>query len=178
MQVGENWIQIWCRGYDPCNKRISALIKSLSSHWQSNNHIHYNTQLHIMGVLTIYLEKATNLKDEDHIGKSDPYIKFSLEQDNNFRDKDYGYQKSTTKEGNLNPVYEETFTFQIPTLDNMELEVKVMDDDIGSDEKMGKSKIKLEKLGLSETPMSVEEKVYNRIFGKDSFVHLQLSYKE
>ena len=60
----------------------------------------------------------------------------------------------------------------------MELEVKVMDDDIGSDEKMGKSKIKLEKLGLSETPMSVEEKVYNRVFGKDSFVHLQLSYKE
>ena len=131
-----------------------------------------------MGVLTIYLERATNLKDEDKIGKSDPYIKFSLEQDNMFRDKDYGDQKSTTKKNDLNPVYEETFTFEIPTLNNMELSVKVMDEDIVFDDKMGKCKIKLEKLGLSETPMHVDEKVYNRVFGKDSFVHLQLSYKE
>lgn len=131
-----------------------------------------------MGVLTIYLERATNLKDKDTIGKSDPYIKFSLEQDNMLKDKDYGEHKSTTKKGELNPVYEETFTYEIPTLNNMELSVKVMDDDIGLDDKMGKCKIKLEKLGLSETPMHVDEKVYNRVFGKDSFVHLQLSYKE
>ena len=95
-----------------------------------------------------------------------------------FRDKDYGDQKSTTKKGDLNPVYEETFTFEIPTLNNMELSVKVVDEDIVFDDKMGKCKIKLEKLGLSETPMHVDEKVYNRVFGKDSFVHLQLSYKE
>ena len=67
-----------------------------------------------MGVLTIYLERATNLKDKDTIGKSDPYIKFSLEQDNMLKDKDYGEHKSTTKKGELNPVYEETFTYEIP----------------------------------------------------------------
>ena len=120
-----------------------------------------------------------DLKDKDTIGKSDPYIKFSLEQDNMIFDKDYGDKKSTTKQGDLNSVYGETFTFEIPTLENMELSVKVMDDDIVSDDKMGKCKIKLEKLGLSESPTRVEEKVYNRMWPrKDSYVHLDLSYKE
>mmetsp|Transcript_5907 Transcript_5907/g.13458 ORF Transcript_5907/g.13458 Transcript_5907/m.13458 type:complete len:132 (-) Transcript_5907:113-508(-) len=131
-----------------------------------------------MGILTIYLDKATNLKNKDTAGQSDPYIKFAMEQDNMVRDKDYGEMKSTTKNNELNPVYGETFHFNIPSLDNMELSVKVMDEDIISDDKMGKCKIKLEKLGLSETPMRVEEKVYNRIFGKDSYVHLDLSYTE
>ena len=35
-----------------------------------------------MGVLTIRLIKASNLADEDMIGKTDPYVKLSLEQDN------------------------------------------------------------------------------------------------
>eukprot|EP00584_Thalassiosira_punctigera_P012790 CAMPEP_0172550664 /NCGR_PEP_ID=MMETSP1067-20121228/31430_1 /TAXON_ID=265564 ORGANISM="Thalassiosira punctigera, Strain Tpunct2005C2" /NCGR_SAMPLE_ID=MMETSP1067 /ASSEMBLY_ACC=CAM_ASM_000444 /LENGTH=131 /DNA_ID=CAMNT_0013338301 /DNA_START=108 /DNA_END=503 /DNA_ORIENTATION=+ len=131
-----------------------------------------------MGILTIFLEKATNLKDKDTIGKSDPYIKFEMEQNNMFRDKDFGEMKSTTKENDLNPVYEETFHFNIPTLDNMELAVTVMDDDIVSDDKMGKCKIKLEKLGLSATPTPVQEKVYNRIFGEDAYVHLTLAYEE
>eukprot|EP00578_Thalassiosira_sp_NH16_P025477 CAMPEP_0181100218 /NCGR_PEP_ID=MMETSP1071-20121207/13078_1 /TAXON_ID=35127 /ORGANISM="Thalassiosira sp., Strain NH16" /LENGTH=131 /DNA_ID=CAMNT_0023182937 /DNA_START=488 /DNA_END=883 /DNA_ORIENTATION=+ len=131
-----------------------------------------------MGVLKIYLDKATNLKDKDTIGKSDPYIKFSMEQDNLLKDKDYGDMKSTTKKNDLNPVYGEVFHFNIPSLKNMVLTVKVMDDDIVSDDKMGKCKIKLEKLGLSERPMEVKEKVHNRLIGKDSYVHLQLSYTE
>ena len=28
-----------------------------------------------MPVLTVHLDKITNLADEDHIGKSDPYVK-------------------------------------------------------------------------------------------------------
>lgn len=35
-----------------------------------------------MGVLTINLVKCNNLKDADFIGKTDPYVKLSLEQDN------------------------------------------------------------------------------------------------
>merc|ERR1739841_398309 len=105
----------------------------------------------------------------DTIGKRDPYIKFSLEQDNMILDKDYGSKKSTTKKNDLNPVYCETFTFDIPSLNNMILKIRVMDDDIVSDDKMGKSKIKLEKLGLSGEPMVIEEKVYNRVF-REGFV--------
>jgi len=61
-----------------------------------------------MGILTVFLDRATNLKDVDTIGKSDPYIKFELEQNNLVGDKDHGEQKSTTKENELNPVYGET----------------------------------------------------------------------
>lgn len=35
-----------------------------------------------MGVLTVRLIKANNLKDADFIGKTDPYVKIELEQDN------------------------------------------------------------------------------------------------
>ena len=60
----------------------------------------------------------------------------------------------------------------------MVLTVKVMDDDIVSDDKMGKSKIKLEKLGLCSEPMEMKEKVYNRVFGDDAYVHLTLKWEE
>jgi len=126
----------------------------------------------------IKINQATKLKDKDTIGKSDPYIKFELEQNNTFKDKNYGDQKSTTKKNDLDPVYEETFHFNIPEIKNMELTVKVMDDDVLKDDKMGKCKIKLEKLGLSGTPRHVKEKVHNRIFGEDSYVFLTLTYTE
>ena len=31
-----------------------------------------------MPILTVHLEKITNLADEDHIGKSDPYVKVCI----------------------------------------------------------------------------------------------------
>jgi hypothetical protein len=34
-----------------------------------------------MAILTVVLNKVTNLADEDFIGKTDPYVKFHLEQD-------------------------------------------------------------------------------------------------
>merc|ERR1712130_525887 len=98
--------------------------------------------------------KATNLKDADWIGKTDPYVKLELEQDNLFRDRDYGTQISSTKQGEVNPVWDETFTFSnIPTLNNMVLSLKVYDDDIGSDDdKCGKCKVKLEHEGITSSP--------------------------
>jgi len=35
-----------------------------------------------MGVVTVRLIKANNLKDADYFGKTDPYVKIELEQDN------------------------------------------------------------------------------------------------
>lgn len=131
-----------------------------------------------MPILTIHLDKITNLADEDHIGKSDPYVKFELEQDNVFRDKDYGEMVSTKKKDEQNPVYGEDFHFNIPTLENMELTVKVMDDDTLKDEKLGKTKIKLEKLGLGPEPMEIKKKVDNNIFSADAYIFLKLSYTE
>jgi hypothetical protein len=81
---------------------------------------------------------------------------------------DYGEMKSTTKANELNLEYGETFHFNIPTLNNMEVTV--------GDDSLGKCKIKLE--GLADGPMDVEEKVKNSIFGKDSYITLKLSYSK
>ena len=34
-----------------------------------------------MPTLTVLLKNITNLADEDHFGKSDPYVKFEIEKD-------------------------------------------------------------------------------------------------
>jgi len=112
--------------------------------------------------------------------QSDPYVKFELEQNNfgKFRDKNQGTKKSTKKQDEPNPVYGETFVWNIETLNNMELTCKIMDDDIVSDDKIGKCKIKLEDLGLSDTPMEVTRKVDNNLFSKDAYIYLTIKYED
>ena len=95
-------------------------------------------------------------------------------------DKTYGKQISSKKKDNLNPVYGETFNFEIPStlgLHNMVLTCKVMDDDILMDDQIGKCKIKLDELALSSTPLGIDRVVDNNWFTKDARIYLQLSYK-
>ena len=54
-----------------------------------------------------------------HTGASDPYVKFELEQDNLVLDKGFGKKQSSVKKDDNSPVYNETFTWNIPTLKNM-----------------------------------------------------------
>ena len=133
-----------------------------------------------MGKLEVNLQKITDLKDEDHVGKSDPYVRFELEHDNLVFDKSYGEQKSSIKEEELNPIYDETFTFEdIPRLEKMELKVKVMDDDKLKDEKLGECKIKLDKLGLTNgVAFEGSWTVDNRMFHKDAEIYLAITWYE
>ena len=131
-----------------------------------------------MGVLTIYLDRVSNIADEDLLGKTDPYVKFDLEQDNFLKDVDYGYQKSSTKKDDCNPVFDETFTFNIPTLDNMVLACAIMDEDPLKDDKCGKCKIKLEHLGITSDPMEVEKTFDRNIFTANGKIHLKLSFTD
>jgi Ca2+-dependent lipid-binding protein len=133
-----------------------------------------------MGVLTVLLDKCLNLKDADGpMNKSDPYVMFTLTQDNwGPFDKNFGKAESTHKKGDCNPVYNETFTFEIPSLKNMVLHVKVKDEDWGLDDKLGWCKIKLDELGLSATPTGIERTVDNNVVRKDGKIYLQLSYTE
>jgi Ca2+-dependent lipid-binding protein len=130
----------------------------------------------IMGVLTVKLIKVTNLVDGDGLGKSDPYVKFYLEQDNLVFDKGYGKQESSKKHNQLNPEYNETFEFtDLPSMNNMVLSVKILDADIGLDDKLGSCKVNLEKLKLSETQKEVEEVVDSK---RNAKIYLALSYKK
>jgi Ca2+-dependent lipid-binding protein len=132
-----------------------------------------------MGKLTIFLDKVTDLDDDDLIGKSDPYVVFQLEKDGVFLDKNYGTQKSSKKGGTKNPVYGETFVFaNLPdNLSEFDLNVKVMDDDPLVDDKLGSCTIHLDKLKLTSHPQEVKGKVDRRLIRKDAFVVLKLSFE-
>jgi Ca2+-dependent lipid-binding protein len=132
-----------------------------------------------MGRLTIFLEKATNIADKDLIGKTDPYVRFELEQDNLIGDHDYGFQRSSVKKDDTNPEYNETFIFNnIKTLNNLVLKVRILDDDFAGDDKVGYCKIKLEDLGLTSSPMAIERVVDRNLLTKNGMVYLKLSYDE
>lgn len=110
-----------------------------------------------MGVLTVKLIKVLNLRDADGVGSSDPYVKFDLEQDNFLFDKDFGKQQSSKKADTLDPEYNETFTFKdVPSLKNMVLNVRILDDDIGFDDQIGNCQIDLEDENLSSQPVEIE----------------------
>lgn len=131
-----------------------------------------------MGVLTVFLDNATNLADTDFIGKTDPYVRFGLKQDNWGRDRDFGYQKSSIKPNTLNPVYHESFVWHnVPELKNLVLNVRIMDQDVGTrDDRVGSCTIQLDKLGLSQCPINVDRIVDRNMFTANGMIHLKVSF--
>merc|ERR1712025_584300 len=100
------------------------------------------------------------------------------EQDNYFLDRDYGYQVSSTKKNDLNPVWNEDFDFRnVPSLENMVLTLRVFDEDIGSrDDKCGHCKIKLDKENITRSPKLLEKTVDRKLLKKNGKVFVELSY--
>mmetsp|Transcript_15368 Transcript_15368/g.35433 ORF Transcript_15368/g.35433 Transcript_15368/m.35433 type:complete len:134 (-) Transcript_15368:117-518(-) len=132
-----------------------------------------------MGIVKIRLVKATNLADKDVIGKSDPYVRLELKQDNFLRDVDYGYQKSSVKQGDLNPVWNEDFSFHnIKTLENLVLKLEVMDSDIGSkDDKNGSCKIRLDKEGITSSPKRIEKTIDHNLLRANGKIVVDISFE-
>lgn len=129
-----------------------------------------------MGVLTVVLEKVTSLSDGDGVGRSDPYLKFELKKDKLMFDKGYGRKKSSKKRNTLNPEYNEIFVFEdVPSMNNMVLEVDIMDNDVGMDDKIGSVDINLETEGLGETPKSIQVVAPTKKGGSPT-VFLKVSY--
>jgi len=103
------------------------------------------------GKLTIGILECKKLKKMDITGASDPYVKIKLLDS---KGKRIGKKKKTTvKNANLNPYYNESFVFIVEenTLSKVNLEVTVLDYDMlgGSDPigkvVLGKNRKKLEK---------------------------------
>lgn len=108
----------------PAKNKCGELLTSLCYH-PSNS------------VLTLTLLKARNLKAKDINGKSDPYVKVWLQ----FGDKRIEKRKTPIFKCTLNPVFNESFSFNVPweKIRECSLDVMVMDfDNIGRNELIGR----------------------------------------
>ncbi|XP_052458625.1 multiple C2 and transmembrane domain-containing protein 2-like isoform X1 [Carassius gibelio] len=90
-------------------------------------------------LLTICLKEGRGLVIRDRCGTSDPYVKFKLDGKTLY--------KSKVVYKNLNPVWNESFTFPIRNLDQR-LFIKVYDRDLTTDDFMGSCGVELNKLEL------------------------------
>ncbi|KTF96626.1 hypothetical protein cypCar_00003520, partial [Cyprinus carpio] len=115
-----------------------------------------SAQQKVQHLLTINLKEGRNLVIRDRSGTSDPFIKFKLDGKNIY--------KSKVVNKNLNPIWNELFSFPIRDLDQT-LHLKVYDRDLRSNDFMGSSSFPLNKLELDriipltlplEDPNSVE----------------------
>ena len=91
----------------------------------------------------------------------------------------YTFRNSTVKKDDCNPVYGETFVWEdVPSLKNLTLWVKIIDDDPLKNDKIGKCKINVEELNPGPTPIGVDRVVDPNIFTKDGRVFLKISWEE
>ncbi|CAF1515986.1 unnamed protein product [Didymodactylos carnosus] len=91
---------------------------------------------HPHGQLNVTIVEGRKLKDEDAIGKNDAYIELYV-------NKDYRQRTSTRKNMN-NPIWNETFSFNLlKHYDNLHLHA--YDDDIVGQDSIGSCKIDLNK---------------------------------
>ncbi|KAK9971391.1 hypothetical protein ABG768_024760 [Culter alburnus] len=93
-------------------------------------------------LLTIFLKEGRGLVIRDRCGTSDPYVKFKLDGKTLY--------KSKVVYKNLNPVWNESFSFPIRNLDQ-KLFIKVYDRDLTTDDFMGSYGVVLNKLELEKT---------------------------
>ncbi|XP_016376778.1 multiple C2 and transmembrane domain-containing protein 2-like [Sinocyclocheilus rhinocerous] len=115
-----------------------------------------SAQQKVQYLLTINLKEGRSLVIRDRSGTSDPFVKFKLDGKNIY--------KSKVVNKNLNPIWNELFSFPIRDLDQT-LHLKVYDRDLRSNDFMGSSSFPLYKLELDriipmaltlEDPNSVE----------------------
>ncbi|XP_060205097.1 calcium-dependent lipid-binding protein-like [Lycium barbarum] len=104
-------------------------------------------ELKPQGKLTVTVMRATNLKNQEMIGKSDPYVVVYIRPLFKF--------KTKTIDNNLNPVWDETFELIAEDKETQSLFLEVFDEDIGEDDRMGVTKLPLNELE-AETPKEIE----------------------
>ncbi|XP_041966689.1 multiple C2 and transmembrane domain-containing protein 2 [Alosa sapidissima] len=93
-------------------------------------------------LITINLKEGRNLVVRDRSGKSDPFVKFQINGKTIYK------SKAVSK--NLNPAWNESFSFPVRDLEH-KLYVKVYDRDFRSHDYMGGSVVPINKLELDKT---------------------------
>ncbi|KAI3464815.1 hypothetical protein Pfo_021478 [Paulownia fortunei] len=98
-----------------------------------------------VGILNVNVVRAMKLKKKDLLGASDPYVKLKLTEDK------LPSKKTTVKHKNLNPEWNEEFTFVVKDPEAQVLELTVYDwEQVGSHDKMGLNIVPLKELTPEE----------------------------
>ncbi|KXZ54157.1 hypothetical protein GPECTOR_5g255 [Gonium pectorale] len=87
------------------------------------------------GVMSITLEYAKDLKDGDWFGKQDPYCIIRVGGQT--------FRTRTATDGGRNPVWNQTFQFNVINENDVELDIK--DEDVGRDDHIGSATFSLAK---------------------------------
>jgi Ca2+-dependent lipid-binding protein len=100
--------------------------------------------------LKVTVVKAENLKNQEAIGKSDPYVKLYVRV--------LFKEKTSTIGDNLNPVWNQEFLLDVEDTETQALVLQIMDEDVGSDKQMGIASIPLNEL-VPDTEVLITQKV-------------------
>lgn len=118
------------------------------------------------GVLSLTVEFAQGLKDQDFFGRMDPYAIVTVGSQT--------YRTKTIKSGGTNPVFNEVFRFNI--INENSFNVVLKDDDIGKDDMIGQGQGDLAKVRMNKTDRV--QIMMNTHKGKQKgFVSINLSFE-
>lgn len=84
---------------------------------------------------TVHVIKAEGLRDTDFSGKSDPYVKVAQSADGD------DSQQTKVNDDAVTPTWNETFDFTHKPDTDQKLFFSIMDEDVGSDDTMGKAEV-------------------------------------
>ncbi|CAL5416054.1 unnamed protein product [Camellia sinensis] len=98
-----------------------------------------------VGILSVKVVRAMKLKKKDLLGASDPYVKLKLTEDK------LPSKKTTVKQKNLNPEWNEEFNLVVKDPESQALEINVFDwEQVGKHDKMGLNVVPLKQLTPEE----------------------------
>jgi hypothetical protein len=148
---------------------LAASLESIAPEFKVDAEGHIGIFAGKKGQLYVKLNRATNLRNKDWFGKSDPFVEMWL-------DKAYKQRSKDTK--GQSPVFDETFCFYLRPGQN-KLYVRVVDLDTFRNDKIGDTSIPLD--GVMTTGWS-PSKDYNlpKWLGlrSDGVVNLQMQFVE
>ncbi|XP_042615477.1 multiple C2 and transmembrane domain-containing protein 2-like [Cyprinus carpio] len=122
----------------PSSESLTEIVDMMTESAGVNEHQRGAQRTYL---LTVCLKEGRGLVIRDRCGTSDPYVKFKLDRKTLY--------KSKVVHKNLNPVWNESFSFPIRSLDQR-LFIRVYDRDLTMDDFMGSCGVELNKLELEK----------------------------
>ncbi|PNW76446.1 hypothetical protein CHLRE_11g467593v5 [Chlamydomonas reinhardtii] len=119
------------------------------------------------GVMSVTLEFAKDLKDADWFGKQDPYCIIRIGGQT--------FRTRTAVDGGRNPVWNETFRFNVINENNVDVEIK--DEDVGKDDLIGTCTFSLAKARESGSDRIQAPVVSKKSRKQRGFLSIALSWE-